>query len=259
MLAPVEIYKAEAEASLREEALLKAKKNVFDSEDKLRAVMNLKDWSSEIIPIEKTPHPPTDIEPVEEAISTAFSNRRDYKQALLEYQNKEILKRYYDNQRYPDLNISGSAGLNALNGTYRKAIDDLGSRDNYSWQFGISLTIPIGNRAAEGNYIKAKNEEEKSGIALKLIEQKITIETREAYRSVQLAMETIKASKKTRIAAEKRLEAEEARFKVGMATLNDVLKFQEEYTDALSSEKRAEIDYAVASIELEKTKGTLGL
>lgn len=259
VLAPVEIYKAEAEASFREEALLRAKKNVFDSEDKLRAVMNLKDWSGEIIPIEKIPIPPSDIEPVESAVNTAFSNRRDYKQALLEYQNKEILRRYFDNQRYPDLNISGSAGLNALNRTYRKAIDDLGSRDNYSWQLGISLIIPIGNRLAEGNYLKAKNEEEKSRIALKLIEQKITLETREAHRSVQLAIETIKASKKSRIAAEKRLEAEEARFKAGMATLNDVLKFQKEYTDALSSEKGAEIDYAVAVIKLEKTKGTLGL
>ena len=43
-----------------------------------------------------------------------------------------------------------------------------------------------------------------------------------------------------------------------MATLNDVLKFQEEYAKALSSEKRAAVDYAKATVELERIKGTLG-
>ena len=65
-------------------------------------------------------------------------------------------------------------------------------------------------------------------------------------------------NKKTRTAAEKRFEAEEGRFKAGMATLNDVLKFQEEYAKALSSQKRAEVDYAKATVELERIKGTLG-
>lgn len=256
LLAPVEIYKAEAEVSLREEALLKAKKIALDAADRLRVVMNLKDWQSELMPVEKTPVL-SEIQPVESAIDTAFNNRKDYKQAAIDYKNKEILRKYFDNQKYPDLNIIGSVGLNGLNGTYDNTIDKLSSRDYYSWQFGLSLRIPIGNRAAEGNYLKAKHEEEKSAIALKIIEQKITTEVREAWRSAQLASETIIASKKTRTAAEKRLEAEEGRFKVGMATLNDVLKFQEEYAKALSSEKKAEIDFAKAIVEIERVKGTL--
>ncbi len=44
-----------------------------------------------------------------------------------------------------------------------------------------------------------------------------------------------------------------------MATMNDVLKFQEEYAKALSSEKKAHVDYAKAVIELERVKGTLGM
>ena len=257
LLAPVEIFKAEAEASLREESLLKAKKLVFDMADRLRVVINMKDWQAELIPIEKTPIP-TDIQPVEKATDTAFNNRKDYKQASIEYKNKEILRKYFDNQKYPDLNLIGSAGLNGLNGAYDNTLDRLGSRDYYSWQFGLSLRIPIGNSAAEGTYLKAMHEEEKSGITLKILEQKITAEVREAWRTVQLASETISATKKTRTAAEKRFEAEEGRFKVGMATLNDVLKFQEEYAKALSSGKKAEVDYAKAIVELERIKGTLG-
>jgi len=257
LLAPVEIYKAEAEVSLREEALLKAKKLLLDAADRLRVVINLKDWQTELIPVEKIPAP-SEIQPADKAIEMALNNRMDYKQAFIDYKNKEILRKYYDNQKYPDLNLTGSVGLNGLNGTYDNTLDKLSSHDFYSWQFGLSLKIPLGNRTAEGNYLKAKHEEEKSAIAFKILEQKINAEVREAWRSAQLASETITASKKTRTAAEKRLEAEEGRFKVGMATLNDVLKFQEEYAKALSSEKKAEIDYAKAIIEFEKVKGTLG-
>ncbi|TAL26843.1 MAG: TolC family protein, partial [Nitrospirae bacterium] len=256
-LASVEVYKAEAEVSLREEAHLKAGKLALDAADKLRVIMNLKDWLVELIPIEKTPEP-FDIPPVEASIDTALNNRKDYKQAAIAFRNKEILKKYFDNQKYPDLNIIGAVGLNNLNGTYDKTVDGLDSRDYYSWQFGLSLRIPIGNNAAGGNYLKAKHEEEKSALALKIIEQQITAEVREAWRSVQLASETIKATKKTRTAAEKRFEAEEGRFRVGMATLNDVLKFQEEYAKALSSEKKAEVDYANSIVALERAKGTLG-
>lgn len=257
VLAPVEIYKAEAEVALREETLLKARKLISDAEDNLRAVMNLKDWQKEIIPVEKVPSP-SELPPIERALDAAFKNRRDYKQASIDRKNKEVLRKFYDNQKYPDLNAFASVGLNGLNGTYSDALDKLGSGNYYSWQFGLSLSIPIGNRTAKGNYLKAKHEEEKADIAIRVIEQKIIVEMRESWRSLKLAVESIAATTKTRIAAEKRLKAEEGRFKVGMATMNDVLKFQEEYAKALSSEMKAHVDYAKAVIELERVKGTLG-
>ncbi|MBI4683759.1 MAG: TolC family protein [Nitrospirae bacterium] len=256
-LAPVEIYKSEAETSLREEALLRAQKSVSDAEDKLRVVMNLKDWKTKLIPIEKLPFP-SDIQPEESAIDTAIKNRTDYKQAIIENKNRKILTKYYDNQKYPDLEIIGALGLNGMNGTYNNTIDRLNSQDYYSWQFGLSLRIPIGNREAEGKFLEAKNEEERSDLNLKIIEQNITAEVRASFREVQLASEAITTVRKTRIAAEKRLEAEEGRFKVGMATLNDILKFQEEYAKSLSSEKKAAVDYARAVVEFERVKGTLG-
>lgn len=256
-LAAVEVYKAEAEVSLREEALLKAGKMALDAADKLRVIMNLKDWQVELIPVEKMPEP-SDIQPIEASIDAALNNRKDYKQAAIAFKNKEILKKYFDNQKYPEFNVIGAVGLNNLSGTYDEALDGLSSRDYYSWRFGLSLRIPIGNSAAEGNYLRAMHEEEKSALALKILEQQITAEVREAWRTVQLASETIKATKKTLMAAEKSFEAEEGRFRVGMATLNDVLKFQEEYAKALSSEKKAEVDYANAIIEIERVKGTLG-
>jgi outer membrane protein TolC len=87
--------------------------------------------------------------------------------------------------------------------------------------------------------------------------QRIRLEVREALRNVNVAMESIEATSVTRLAADKRLRAEEEKFRVGKATLRDVLEFQAELASALSDEKRSRADYAIAIAKLAKQTGTL--
>lgn len=256
VLAPVDIYRAEAELAIRQERFLRAEKAVSDAEDALRAVMNLTDWQREIVPVEAPPGP-GEIPLLEEVLETAFQNRRDYMQALIEHRNKEMLRRFYRNQRLPELNITAGVGLNGLGESYGNALSSATSGDYYSWQIGLSLNIPIRNRTAKGKYLIAKHEEELADLKIKALRQGITVEVREAVRAVKLARENIKATEKTRIASEKRLEAEETRFRLGMTTLNDVLMSQQEYTEALSSEKRALTNYAKAVITLQRVSGLI--
>jgi outer membrane protein TolC len=122
---------------------------------------------------------------------------------------------------------------------------------------GLSLSLPINNRTAAGNYLKAKYDEEMARLDTEVLRQNITVEVREALRALTLARESVKATGKTRVASEKRLNAEQERFRLGMAILNDVLRFQEEYATALSSEKRALVDYAKAAVNLRKATGAL--
>lgn len=256
VLAPVEIYNAEAEVSLREEGLLGAKKLVSDAEDRLRTVMNAQDWSGSIVPAER-PSGPAGIPALDVSLEAAMEFRQDLRQARVDKKSKDIVLRFSENQLLPDLSIVAQAGLNGLNGSYGDTIDKMGSGSYYSWQLGLAFSIPLGNRTAKGNMLKARYDRERADTALLDIELKVKNEVRESWRSLRLASERIEATRKTRIAAEKRMEAEEGRFKVGMATLNDVLRFQEEYARALSSERRASADYAKAVVSLERAKGTL--
>jgi outer membrane protein TolC len=158
-LASVEIYKAEAEVALREERLLRAEKAVYDAEDALRALMNSEQWAPEIVPVDSPPEPRET--PKEQAlIEAALENRRDYRQALREYESREALTGYYRNQKLPGLDLTAGAGLSGLSGNRSHALDDVSTGDFYSWQVGVEFSIPLGNRAASGNYLKAKREEE---------------------------------------------------------------------------------------------------
>ncbi len=256
-LAPVEVFKAEAEAAIREEKFLSGRKAVFDAEDALRAIMNTTDWHAEIVPVEVPPEPTPEAPVLEGLLTDAFENRRDLKQALSEQKSREILRDYYKNQSLPKLDLIGSVGTSGLGSGYGDALESAGEGDFYSWRVGLALEIPLGNRARKGRYLRAKHDVELASLRVKALRQEVTVEVREALRALLLAKESIRASGRAKVASEKRLEAEEERFKLGMATLNDVLRFQQEYADALSSEKRAITDYAGASVMLRRATGTL--
>lgn len=255
-LAQVEIYKAEAEVAVREENLLQAQKAVLDAEDRLRALMNSEEWALEIVPVDSTPQPKE--EPGQQAVlEAAMENRRDYRRALREHEGRMAMSRYYRNQRLPELDLMASAGLSGLSGARSEAVDDASSGDYYSWLVGFELSIPLGNRAASGNYRKAKRDEDVAALKVEQIKRTIVIEVREALRALRLARQSIQATGRTRVASYNRLRAEEERFRLGMATLNDVLTFQEEYALALSAEERARTEYAKAEINVRKVSGTL--
>ncbi len=255
-LASVEIYKAEAEAAIREERYLSARKAVFDAEDALRAIMNVTEWHGEIVPVEVPPSPePSPV--LEELLADAFENRRDFMQVRSELKGKEILRNYYKNQTLPELDIVGSTGTSGVGSSFGDAFDSSTDGNFYSWEIGVVLEIPIGDRARKGRYLRAMHEAELAELAVRKIRQEITVEVREFLRDMELARESVKASGRSKIASEKRLEAEQERFRLGMATLNDVLLFQQEYADAISSEKRAIADYASSSVRLRKASGTL--
>ncbi|MBI5025771.1 MAG: TolC family protein [Nitrospirae bacterium] len=256
VLAPVEVLQAEAEVASREEALLSAQKAIRDFEDKLKAAMNYKDWEIEISPVDRPGRPGT-VPAISDVMQEALKNRQDYQQAKLDIKSKEISKRITENQTLPGLSFVGAVGLNGLDGTYGNSLDRLSSGNYYSWQLGLELKIPLGNRTARGNAIKARLEEDKAKTGLQVIEQKMTLEVREAVRTLELSIKKIDATLKTRELAHKRLEAEEEKFRVGMSTAYDVLVFQESYAKALNNEKRALMDYAKAEVELKKVKGTL--
>ncbi len=257
VLPPVETFRAVAEVAMRKEDLLRAKKALYDAEDKLRAVMNLGDWQRPLLLVE-SPHEPAwkgpDFGP---ALDAALEKRGDYRALMEEHKGKTIMRKFYENQRLPALDMTASSGLSGLESSHGDAIDEMASGDFYSWQVGLMLTVPLGNRAAKGTYLKARLEEKRVEIRLAALRQKITMELREAIRGLQLSGESFSAAKAARLASQSMLEAEQARFGLGMATLNDVIGAQEEFSLALAGEKRALADCAISLVSLERATGTL--
>ena len=146
---------------------------------------------------------------------------------------------------------------NPLGESYEMALQGIRSRDNFSWLIGLQLEIPLGNRAAKSNFTKKTLDSEKAVTGLSSLRQKITVEMRNKVRDVRTNLERIKATRKARELAVKKLEAEEKKYEVGMSTNHQVLEFQEDLAAAEANELKAVIDYNKSLISVEKSKGTI--
>ena len=75
------------------------------------------------------------------------------------------------------------------------------------------------------------------------IRQQIIVGVREAVRRVQTDFKRIETTRSARIMAEKQLQAEQERLKVGLSTTRFVLDFQRDLATAQGNELRAIVDY----------------
>jgi len=256
-LASIEVFQAEAEVAKRQEDLIRVRKAVGDSEDMLREVMNIQEWDTQIATVDEPPDPVTPVG-LDLAIQSALENRKDYKRAFLDNKNKVELRKYYENQKRSQLDLFATVSSNSVDDNIKDvpwAAFPL--HTSSSWSAGLNYSKPLGGGEAEGQYARAMSEEARTRVLIEVMNQRVRFEVREAWRNVNLARESVEATTVTRRAADKRWRAEEEKFRVGKATLRDVLEFQAEFASALSAEKRSRADYAIALAQLARQTGTL--
>ncbi len=257
-LAPIDVVEAEAGVAAREEAVILDEDTIGDLEDLLKALLNpngevaLRPLS--IIPIDR----PEDAEArfsLAEEIETALKNRPDYLQTKTELENRLVSLKLAQNQVRPRLDVVASAGLSGLAGSFEDTLDELDG-DFYDLRIGLRFEYPLGNRAAKSALIRRKLERQEVELRLTDLEKNISLEVREAVRQVDTDFRRIKTTRVARRLAEKKLEAEQAKFEVGISTTKDVLDFQIDLAFARSRESRALIDYNKSLVTLHQRLGT---
>ncbi len=257
-LAPIDVVEAEAGVAAREEAVILAEDTIQDLEDRLRGLLNLDKESSllgaRIIPVDQ----PMDAEirfSLPDGVETALKNRPDYLQTKKDLENRIVNLRLAKNQVRPRVDVVASAGVNGLGGSIEDDWEELDG-DFYDLRIGLRFEYPLGNRAAKSQLIRRRLERQQIELRLADIEKNIALEVREAIRQVETDFKRIKTTRASRRLAEKKLEAEQAKFEVGISTTKDVLDFQVDLAIARSRESRALIDYNKSLVTLYQSLGT---
>jgi outer membrane protein len=278
-LAPIEILQAQSDVASREQALLSAEDLIQDNQDKLKNALNIpfssKSGLEDLVPVDSPQFSAKFDIDVESLLSTALKNRPDYIAKKVELENKKIDVKFNENQLYPSLDLVASLGLNGISGKatpitrfsggtvtspyggpYGESLSNMFSTDYYSWKFGLQLSYPLGNRAAESQLTASRLESAQLLMSLKDIENKILVDVREAARQIRTDIKRVQASRVASRLAEEKLSAEEKKFAVGLSTSFNVLTFQEDLAQSQSTENQALIDYNISNIKLRKSLAT---
>lgn len=179
-----------------------------------------------------------------------------------------------DNQLMPRLDAYGSYGVNALSGdpsrrtdplnfrsiyggTYGDALGRLLSNNFYSYGGGVRLEIPIGNAAATAQAQRSRIQRARAEALYRQRVSEVTLDVGQSLGDVASNMKRVEATRVARELAEENLRNQTRRYEVGMVTTTDLLKFQNEVTNARLNENQALIDYNDSLTELERAQGSL--
>lgn len=255
----VDVLQAEAAVASRVEQVLVAEKSIRDQEDQLRRLLNPgEEELRQDVRLTPTDHPVVVLEPLslQEAIDTAIDQRPEIVQAKKNVDSGELNKQFARNQLLPTLSFQGTMGMAGLGKDYGDSVSKNFGGDFYNYGAGLVLSYPLGNRSAVSTYNKRQLEARNAEASLANVRQQIIVGVREAVRRVQTDFKRIETTRSARIMAEKQLQAEQERLKVGLSTTRFVLDFQRDLATAQGNELRSVVDYNKSLSNLARHKAS---
>lgn len=259
VMSVVDVLQAEAAVASRVEQVLVAEKAIRDEEDRLRTLLNPGEAelrkSVRLTPVDA---PITYLETIslEEAIETAIEQRPEIAQAKKNIESSQLNKQFARNQLLPTLSLQGTMGLSGLGSDYSGSLSRNFSGDFYNYGAGLVFSYPLGNRSAINAYNKRQLEAKNAEVTLASVRHQIILGIREAVRRVQTDFKRIETTRSARILAEKQLQTEQERLKVGLSITRFVLDFQRDLAIAQGNELRAIVDYNKSLSNLARHKAT---
>lgn len=259
ILAPIEVTSAEAQVALREQDIITAEASYLNATDALYRALypNIQDRPSGISPTDTPTIEPLSGDPAS-AIETALLNRVELKVAELDLKSKEILKSSAANRMLPQLDVSvGIIENSATRSTPALVREDLTGKKYPGYNFGVTFSIPLFNRAGRGSSAVANAQYRQSELNVQDLKLSIRLQVEQAFRNLDAASRGVNAALKTRLFTQQDFEAEQKKFQNGMST-NFLVQSKQNTLDAsIANELQAQINYAKARTALEQAQGTL--
>lgn len=147
--------------------------------------------------------------------------------------------------------------VDTIVGNRGDSFSELKDFDNTNWTISLDFVLPLGNRRARADHVRARLAVEQARLQLEAARQQIRVEVRRAARGVQTAARQVQAARANLELQREKLEAEQKRYENGLSTAYQVLQFQNDLRVAESQEIAAIIAYNKALTALERAQATL--
>jgi outer membrane protein TolC len=261
-LAPLDVVAAESEVASRRRDLIVAQtaEQIAALQLKTLMVRHL-DETLAAAPLETTdplPEPQDADQPAfDEALATAMRNRPEIKQAEGNIRNQDVAVKYTGKKLKPSLSVFAllaSAGREAaLTDTWGQ----IARLDFPEYAFGFSLSVPIGNRAAQADHQQALLNRHQSETSLQRTRNQIRQEVRNSLIGLVQARAVVAAAEVAVERSRQTLDAEQRKLRAGTSTSYRVIQVQRDLLEAQLAEVQAKAAYAKARLAMDLSTGTL--
>jgi outer membrane protein TolC len=254
-----EILEAEAGHAKRKSQESRAKQDVITAMNRVRTYVSLSD-SNVPLSIDFSAYLKSErIKPeFSDTVAEAFKNRPEYLAAKMKIDREDVLIRYAENQRWPQLDLIGSYGLNGLGDSPGDSWSDETNGDYHTWKVGASLTIPLmGGLKTRSELSIAQHHKRQAILELKSAETDIVNRVDTALKEVLSAYEQVDFSTRAREVYQRLLGSEMVMLNAGRSNSRSVLDKEEDLNYAKEQEVESFVYSKKAELALSMAQGLL--
>jgi outer membrane protein TolC len=278
---PIDAVEADAEVATRREAVIVAEAQIETAQDTLRALVynpSMPDfWTIRIEPADMPSLEQMSVD-VDGAIRNALDRRTDLQRAKKSMEANDISIRFLRDQTKPEVTARFDYGLSAIGGVQfvrapgiglspgeiigeerrglGSVLGDLLTNDFPAWTLSLNFSKPLGRSSQDANLARVRLQQTRDEAQLKNQQLQVATQVRQAARQVLTNQQRVQTTRASREFSERRLEAEQSKFEVGMQTNYFVVQAQRDLNDSRNAELRAILNYRKALVELERLQQT---
>jgi outer membrane protein TolC len=226
-----------------------------------------------VIPLDTIPVPANEaLQPTDQLVQEAINKRVEIAQGRLNLDSNRLNLIGVKNSLKPSLNafaeltnngLSGALspsstnpGLAYLEGGYGNLLEQIARRNFPNYSAGLTLNIPLRNRAAQADYVTSLIEIRQNELNLQKNINQIQVDVQNAVIGIQQARARYDAAVKARVLQQQTLEADQKKNALGASTIYQVVQDQRDLASADSSVTQAMANYTHARIQLDQALGT---
>jgi len=281
-LAEIEVTRAQSQLYAARQDLVISQTNLLQQETVLKnalsrvgvATSDLADVH--IVPLDTITVPATDeTGNIDSMVADAVKNRVEVQQARINLESNQLNLAGIKSSLKPTLQAfaeltnnglagavtpfgaatSGVAALAPITGGYGTLLGQILARSYPNYSAGISLNIPLRNRAAQADYATSVIEIRQNELSLQRQINQVRVDVQNAVIGVQQARARYDAAVQGRILSQATFDADKKKYDLGAGTSYQVVQDERDLASAQSSELQAEANYSHARIALDQAMG----
>jgi outer membrane protein TolC len=276
-LAPIEVTRAEAQVYSSQQDLLISQTNLSQQETVLKNALSKNGVASptlanvHLIPLDTFTIPKQDeLKPIDELVKEALTNRVEIAQQKLNVNSDQLLLAGVKNGLKPTLQVFAQLTNNGLAGSFNPGgqgtdpfliggygtfLSQIFHRNYPSYSAGLSLNIPLRNRAAQSDYVTSALQMRQDQLTLQKAVNQVRVDVQNAVIGLRQARSRYDASVKARILQQQTLDADRKKYTLGAATVFQIVTDQQNLATAAAAETQALANYSHAQIAFDVSLG----
>ena len=282
-LASIEITRAQSQLFSARQDLVIAQTNLLQQETILKNALSRTGVGSSnlaevhIIPLDSIEIPAQDLAQntsavISELVGQALKSRVEIEQANINLDSNKLNLVGIRNslkptlQAFAELTNNGltgditalglsQPGVAYLAGGYGNLLGEIVRRNYPNYSAGLSLNIPLRNRAAQSDYATSLLEIRQNELNLQKQINQVRVDVQNAVIGLQQARARYDAAQRARVLSAQTLDADRKRFELGAGTSYQVVQDQRDLAGAQTAETEAMANYTHARIAFDQALG----